>query len=120
MLSRRDLWKTESKLDAQARHASEQLKQAESSIAKTMDRVCFPFSSVPSLHYLTLFPPSASQDTSTGLRAARWIAEELGIEGYYGPLYELFEVEERYKTAVEVTAGTSCVSLFSADRLEQN
>jgi structural maintenance of chromosome 3 (chondroitin sulfate proteoglycan 6) len=29
--------------------------------------------------------------------------EEAG--GVYGPLYSLFEVEERYKTAVEVTAG---------------
>lgn len=29
------------------------------------------------------------------------------MEGYYGPLCELFTVEDRYKTAVEVTAGTS-------------
>ncbi|GAA6033649.1 hypothetical protein JCM8097_004365 [Rhodosporidiobolus ruineniae] len=84
MEQRKDLWKAESKLDAQARHASDQLKQAERTIATTMDR-----------------------DTATGLRAARQIAEELGLEGYYGPLYELFEVEDRYKTAVEVTAGTS-------------
>lgn len=35
------------------------------------------------------------------------IAEQLELEGYYGPLYELFTVDDRYKTAVEVTAGTS-------------
>ncbi|GAA5908591.1 hypothetical protein JCM6882_003686 [Rhodosporidiobolus microsporus] len=84
MEQRKELWKSESKLDAQARHAADQLKQAERSISSTMDR-----------------------DTSSGLRAARQIAQELGLEGYYGPLYELFEVEDRYKTAVEVTAGTS-------------
>ncbi|BGP07249.1 Structural maintenance of chromosomes protein 3 [Rhodotorula toruloides] len=81
---RKDLWKSESKLDAQSRHAHEQLKGAERTISTTMDR-----------------------DTANGLRAARAIAEELGLDGFYGPLYELFEVEERYKTAVEVTAGTS-------------
>ncbi|GAA5970675.1 hypothetical protein JCM11641_007396 [Rhodosporidiobolus odoratus] len=84
MEQRKDLWKSESKLDAQARHAHDQLKQAERTISSTMDR-----------------------DTASGLRAARQIAEQLGLEGYYGPLYELFEVEDRYKTAVEVTAGTS-------------
>lgn len=46
------------------------------------------------------------QDTANGLRAARNIAQQLGLEGYCGALYELFEVEDRYKTAVEVTAGT--------------
>ncbi|BGP23932.1 Structural maintenance of chromosomes protein 3 [Rhodotorula toruloides] len=81
---RKDLWKSESKLDAQSRHAHEQLKGAERTISTTMDR-----------------------DTANGLRAARAIADELGLDGFYGPLYELFEVEERYKTAVEVTAGTS-------------
>ncbi|GAA6014847.1 hypothetical protein JCM10207_002200 [Rhodosporidiobolus poonsookiae] len=84
MEQRKELWKSESKLDAQARHASDQLKQSERTFSSTMDR-----------------------DTASGLRAARLIAEELQLEGYYGPLYELFEVEDRYKTAVEVTAGTS-------------
>ncbi|GAA5860544.1 hypothetical protein JCM8547_000336 [Rhodosporidiobolus lusitaniae] len=81
---RKDLWKSESKLDAQARHALEQLKQSERTVSSTMDR-----------------------ETANGLRAARRIAQELGLEGCYGPLYELFEVEDRYKTAVEVTAGNS-------------
>ncbi|GAA5910698.1 hypothetical protein JCM5296_006815 [Sporobolomyces johnsonii] len=81
---RKELWKTQSKLDAQARHSSEQLKEAERTISKTMDR-----------------------DTANGLRAARAIAHQLGLAGYYGALYELFEVEDRYKTAVEVTAGNS-------------
>ncbi|GAA5914010.1 hypothetical protein JCM8208_005919 [Rhodotorula glutinis] len=81
---RRDLWKEEAKLSAQGRHAADQLRSAEQAVSKTMDR-----------------------DTANGLRAARAIATELGLDGYHGPLYELFEVEDRYKTAVEVTAGTS-------------
>ncbi|GAA5861222.1 hypothetical protein JCM3774_002232 [Rhodotorula dairenensis] len=81
---RKELWKKSSKLDAQAQHAMETLKAAQRAVSTTMDR-----------------------DTANGLRAARAIAEELGLDGHFGPLYELFEVDDRYKTAVEVTAGTS-------------
>lgn len=45
------------------------------------------------------------QDTSNGLRAVRVIAKRLGLDGVYGPLYELFEVSDKYKAAVEVTAA---------------
>ncbi|GAA5892360.1 cohesin subunit SMC3 [Sporobolomyces salmoneus] len=81
---RKELWRSDTKLSVQANNASETLKTAERTISSTMDR-----------------------DTANGLRAARNIAQQLCLEGYYGPLYELFEVEDRYKTAVEVTAGTS-------------
>ena len=79
----RELWKKSSKLDAQTQHAMETLKAAQRTVSTTMDR-----------------------DTANGLCAAREIAEELALDGYFGPLYELFEVDDRYKTAVEVTAGT--------------
>lgn len=46
-----------------------------------------------------------SQDTASGLRAVKRYAQQLELDGMYGPLYELFEVSDRYKTAVEVTAG---------------
>lgn len=46
------------------------------------------------------------KDTSNGLRSVRSIARRLGLEGVYGPLYELFEVSDKYKTAVETVAGT--------------
>ncbi|GAA6063023.1 hypothetical protein JCM10212_001802 [Sporobolomyces blumeae] len=81
---RKDLWKADTKLSVQASNAADTLKTAERTVSSTMDR-----------------------DTANGLRAARAIAQQLGLEGYYGALYELFEVEDRYKTAVEVTAGTS-------------
>lgn len=50
------------------------------------------------------------QDSSNGLRAVREIAKRLKLDGVYGPLYELFEVTDKYKTAVEVTAGNRYVS----------
>jgi structural maintenance of chromosome 3 (chondroitin sulfate proteoglycan 6) len=60
--------------------------------------------------YLTFvsdhYPADTEQDTSNGLRAVKQIAKRLGLSGVYGPLYELFEVSDRYKTAVEVTGGT--------------
>ena len=40
-----------------------------------------------------------------GLESVQKIAQRLGLQGVYGPVYELFDVDERYHTAVEVTAG---------------
>ena len=45
--------------------------------------------------------------TANGLKAARRIADELELDGFYGPLYELFTVSDAYRTAAEVTAGNS-------------
>ncbi|KAI5476815.1 chromosome segregation protein, SudA [Pseudohyphozyma bogoriensis] len=83
---RKDLWKHESRLESTVKHAADQLKQAEQDLFSTMDR-----------------------DTSRGLKSAKAIAERLGLvgNGYHGAIYELFTVDDRYKTAVEVTAGTS-------------
>jgi len=39
------------------------------------------------------------------LDTVRDIVRRLGIQGFYGPVYELFEIEEKYSTALEVTAG---------------
>lgn len=52
---------------------------------------------------------SRHQDTSNGLRAVRQIAKRLNLDGVYGPLYDLFEVSDKYKTAVEVTTGNRFV-----------
>lgn len=46
------------------------------------------------------------KDTSNGLRAVRSVARRLGLDGVHGPLYELFDVSDKYKTAVETVAGT--------------
>jgi structural maintenance of chromosome 3 (chondroitin sulfate proteoglycan 6) len=35
---------------------------------------------------------------------------QLKLDGVYGPLYSLFEVDDKYKVAVEVTAGNRSVA----------
>ena len=53
----------------------------------------------------------SAQDTGAGLRAVDQIAERLGLDGVYGPLYRLFEVtDDKFNTAVELTAGNRCVA----------
>ena len=47
------------------------------------------------------------QNTSRGLAAVRRIKRQHNLEGVYGTLAELLEVGERYRRAVEVTAGNS-------------
>lgn len=46
-------------------------------------------------------------NTSRGIAAVRRIKRQFNLEGVYGTLAELFEVNDRYRTAVEVTAGQS-------------
>ena len=47
------------------------------------------------------------RETSRGLAAVRRIKHEQHLDGVYGTLAELLAVNERYSTAVEVTAGNS-------------
>ena len=82
---RRELWRLEAKTSAEEESAKEELRKAEQQLHNTMDR-----------------------NVQTGLAAAARIAKDLGLEGYYGPLYELFTLtDNRYRTAAEVTAGAS-------------
>lgn len=46
-------------------------------------------------------------NTSRGIAAVRRIKRQHDLDGVYGTLAELFEVNDRYRTAVEVTAGQS-------------
>lgn len=46
-------------------------------------------------------------NTSRGIAAVRRIKRQHNLEGVHGTLAELFEVNDRYRTAVEVTAGQS-------------
>ncbi|KAI9657307.1 MAG: Structural maintenance of chromosomes protein 3 [Bathelium mastoideum] len=46
-------------------------------------------------------------NTRTGLSTIRELKGQRGYEGLHGTLGELLEVNEKYKTVVEVTAGTS-------------
>ena len=46
------------------------------------------------------------RSTSHGLQAVKRIAAKLNLDGVYGPIYELFEVDDVYSAAVEVIGGS--------------
>ncbi|KAK3717623.1 Structural maintenance of chromosomes protein 3 [Vermiconidia calcicola] len=81
---RKELWRDEGKVDSKMLEVGTQLERAESELYKTMD-----------------------QSTSRGLQFVRKIVKQHNIEGAHGALGELFTFSDKYKTAVEVTAGTS-------------
>ncbi len=80
--------------------AKQEKETTERSLAGMMDKVSRLMGDASRLTYRC--PP---QDTSRGLQAVMRIARERGIQGVYGPLYSLFEVNDRWNIAVEVTAG---------------
>lgn len=49
------------------------------------------------------------QDLRRGLNSVRKICREYNIPGVYGPIIELLDCEEKFFTAVEVTAGNRYV-----------
>ena len=71
-------------MDSTLLNAQNELRRAEQELSHTMD-----------------------QNTSRGLAAVRRIERQYKLEGVYGTLAELLEVNERYRRAVEVTAGNS-------------
>ncbi|GMK53629.1 hypothetical protein CspeluHIS016_0102150 [Cutaneotrichosporon spelunceum] len=81
---RKELWREDGKLSQSATNAKSELDNAQRVLQGMMDK-----------------------DTSNGLRSVRNIARRLNLNGVYGPVYELFEVSDKYKTAVETVAGTS-------------
>jgi len=81
---RKELWREEAKLDSIISNAFQELSQAERSLSHKMDG-----------------------NTSRGIAAVRRIAKRDNLDGVYGTLAELIEVNERYRTAVEVIGGNS-------------
>jgi len=84
MDQRKELWREQAKLDSVVRNAQQEYERAERFLSHMMD-----------------------QNTSRGLAAVRRIKQQRNLVGAYGTLGELFDVPERYRTAVEVTAGAS-------------
>jgi structural maintenance of chromosome 3 (chondroitin sulfate proteoglycan 6) len=84
MDQRKELWREEAKLDSILANASNEVDRAERALSQMMDH-----------------------NTSRGIAAVRRIKRQHNLEGVYGTLAELFEVNDRYRTAVEVTAGQS-------------
>ncbi|KAI9341941.1 putative chromosome segregation protein SudA [Obelidium mucronatum] len=81
---RKELWREEQRASVALETAKEERGKAERTLMSGMDR-----------------------NTSSGLQAIKKIAARQNLRGVYGPLYELFDVDERYKTAVEVVGGAS-------------
>ncbi|KAN0062775.1 Structural maintenance of chromosomes protein 3 [Thecaphora frezii] len=82
---KKDLWKEDTRLASVAGFARDQLSSAQRNLASMMDKA-----------------------TAQGLAAVEAIAKRLKLEDRVrGPIYQLFSVDETYKTAVEVTAGAS-------------
>lgn len=80
----RELWREDAKLDSVMQNAQKELRHSEQELSHAMD-----------------------QNTSRGLAAIRRIKHQYNLRGAFGTLAELMEVNERYRTAVEVTAGMS-------------
>ena len=80
----RELWREDAKLDSVISNAQTELRRAEQDLSHTMD-----------------------QNTSRGLAALRRIKRQHNLDGMYGTLAELLEVSDRFRRAVEVTAGNS-------------
>ena len=85
---RKQLWREDSRLSSLIDSSRAELERAEKVLSHSMDHA-----------------------TSRGLAAIRRYKERRNLEGVYGTLAELMEVPERYRTAVEVTAGTSLFHL---------
>ncbi|EIW66746.1 hypothetical protein TREMEDRAFT_70024 [Tremella mesenterica DSM 1558] len=81
---RKNLWREDARLSHNVSNAKGEMETAERTLHGMMDK-----------------------DTNNGLRSVKRIARQLNLNGVYGALYELFEVSDRYKTAVEVTASNS-------------
>lgn len=81
---RKLLWREESRIDFALDRVNETLVTAEKAISETIPRAI-----------------------SMGLSSVRKIADKMGLSGVYGPLCDLIEIDDMYKLALEVTAGTS-------------
>lgn len=81
---KKSAWRKETHCTAQLTHARDQLSAAQRLLAGTMDRA-----------------------TAAGLQSVEAIVARERLTGVHGPLYQLFDVDERYATAVEATAGAA-------------
>lgn len=81
---RRELWRRDSQLD-------DELKQAQKEITQKEKQLEF----------------AVARDINRGLLAVKRIVRDHSVGGVHGALIELLDCDERFNTAVEVTAGNS-------------
>ncbi|KXJ23506.1 structural maintenance of chromosomes protein 3 [Exaiptasia diaphana] len=80
--SRKELWRQEAALEQTISTAREELTKAERNLKAT-----------------------TSRGISNGIETVKRIMQEKNLQGVYGPLIENFTCDEKFFTAVEVTAG---------------
>ncbi len=85
---RKNLWREEAKLNATLDGIQQEYEKKYREVSCTMDR-----------------------NTAKGLKSVERIVERLNLPGYFGPLYDLFTVDENLQTAAEVIAGASLFHL---------
>lgn len=81
---RKQLWREEARLESTLKNCTEEVRKAQRILSSTIDK-----------------------NTANGLEAVSNITKSLNLEGVYGPIFELFDVDDRLKTAIEVAAGSS-------------
>lgn len=125
----RELWRQEAALEQTISTAREELSKAERNLKSTASRVstllysiildsfiplsikilCSNCIHIKKDQYfgvrISIFLIFMFQGISNGIETVKRIMQEKNLEGVYGPLIENFTVEEKYFTAVEVTAG---------------
>ncbi|KAI9351904.1 RecF/RecN/SMC [Pilaira anomala] len=82
--SRKSLWREEARLESTLRNCQDEIRKAERTLASSMDK-----------------------NTSLGLASITRIVRDHGLQGVYGPIFELFQVIPDLETAVEVAVGPS-------------
>ncbi|KAK3027362.1 hypothetical protein RJ639_040961, partial [Escallonia herrerae] len=114
---RKSLWGKESELSAEIEHLKTEVMKAEKSLdhatpgvgeGKAILWFMWQLSEVSDARGLELFHlNNIFQDIRRGLNSVRRICREDQISGVFGPVFELLDCDEKFFTAVEVTAGNS-------------
>ena len=81
---RKELWREEARLDTVLRTTQQEYERSQKFLDSLM-----------------------GHNTSKGLASVRRLKQEMKLDGVYGTLAELFDVNDKFKTAVEVTADDS-------------
>ncbi|OLY85582.1 Chromosome segregation protein sudA [Smittium mucronatum] len=90
---RKELWRNEARLEAESKDLKQKYQEAERKLLYSLER-----------------------SVSSGLQSLPSIIEQLNLgDKVYGPLYELFDIEEDYRVAAEAISGSSIFQVVVED-----
>eukprot|EP00742_Colponemidia_sp_Colp-10_P007154 GILJ01007683.1.p1 GENE.GILJ01007683.1~~GILJ01007683.1.p1 ORF type:complete len:1223 (+),score=303.09 GILJ01007683.1:1-3669(+) len=89
MNRRKDMWRKEDEVKLQVNNLRQALRSSEKQLELTMPK-----------------------DIQTAVEALKRIVAEEKIRGYFGPMIELIEVDEKFRTCVEVAAGNNLFNVI--------